>query len=155
MYYLRKDIGPALERLGKYYHVITPFSRVPIEEYYLELQSSKICISPFGYGEICWRDFEAVLCGCLLVKPDVGHVETSPDLFKPYQTYVPVRWDFSDLEKKCSYYLEHDVERQRIVNQAVEVLHSFYKGDDIMKAAVKFMQQADTSKGTTVVSPEL
>jgi len=27
---------------------------------------SKICISPFGYGEICWRDFEAIIFGCLL-----------------------------------------------------------------------------------------
>ena len=155
MSYLRQDIGPALERLGKYYRVITPFSRVPIEEYYLEMQSSRVCISPFGYGEICWRDFEAVLCGCLLVKPDMGHVETSPDIFKPYQTYVPVRWDFSDLEEKCSYYLEHDVERQHIVDRAFEVLDSFYKGDDIMKAAFKFMQHSDPSKGTTVASPEL
>ena len=42
------------------------------------MRHSRICISPFGYGEICWRDFEAILCGCLVVKPDMSHVETNP-----------------------------------------------------------------------------
>ena len=72
MFYLRKDIGPALERLAKRYRVITPVNRVPVDEYYREMCGSRICVSPFGYGEICWRDFEAILCGCLLIKPDMS-----------------------------------------------------------------------------------
>lgn len=134
MYYLRREIEPALERLGKSYRIIAPVDRVPVDEYYREMQRSRICISPFGYGEVCWRDFEAILCGCLVVKPDMSHVETNPDIFRPRQTYVPVRWDFSDLDEKCRYYLEHDHERQRIVDRAFNVLDEFYKNDGIVEA---------------------
>ena len=139
MHYLRKDIGPALERLGKRYRVITLTARVPVEEYYQAMYGSKICISPFGYGEICWRDFEAILCGCLVIKPDMSHVETNPDIFRAYQTYVPVRWDYSDLEEQSSYYLEHDDERQRIVDQALKTLDEFYGQREILRAVSKLL----------------
>jgi hypothetical protein len=86
------------------------------------LLRSKICVSPFGYGEICWRDFEAVCLGCLLIKPDMGHVRTAPDLFIPGVTYAPVRWDFSDLEEVCSHYLENEKERVQIAQRARETL---------------------------------
>lgn len=143
MYHLRRDIEPALKRLGKRYRVITPVDRVPVHEYHREMQSSRICISPFGYGEVCWRDFEAVLCGCVIVKPDMGHVETNPDIFKPHQTYVPIRWDFSDLEEKCSYYLEHDNECQRIADKAFAVLDDFYKNGGMMQTVLKLLDQLE------------
>ena len=31
-------------------------------------------MSPFGFGEICYRDFEAMLNGACLIKPDVSHL---------------------------------------------------------------------------------
>jgi hypothetical protein len=134
MRYLRMDIEPALMRLRKSYKVVMPTERVGPEEYYREMSGSKICISPFGYGEICWRDFEAILCGNLVIKPDMSHVETSPDIFKPHQTYVPVRWDYSDLEEKCSYYLTHDAERENIVKAAFDALDRFYREHGIIKS---------------------
>lgn len=126
LHYLRKDIEPSLVRLQESYRVIVPQKRVSREEYYSEMIDSKICLSPFGFGEICWRDFEAVICGCLLVKPDMSHVETQPDIFKPFETYVPVRWDYSDVHERCSHYLTHPEERERIVKRASEVLGDFY-----------------------------
>jgi hypothetical protein len=124
--YLRKDIEPSLVKLQESYRVIIPQKRVGREEYYLEMLDSKICLSPFGFGEICWRDFEAVLCGCLLVKPDMSHIETSPNIFRAYETYVPVRWDYSDVHERCSYYLTHVEERQRIVAAASDALSDYY-----------------------------
>jgi hypothetical protein len=94
-----------------------------------ELAQSRICFSPFGYGEVCWRDYEAVLCGALLVKPEMSHVQTDPDIFVPYETYVPVAWDYSDLFEKMDYYLANDAARQRIVDQAYATLHSYTQGD--------------------------
>lgn len=141
MYYLRKDIEPALKRLQKSCRVIAPKARVSADEYYEEMLKSKICISPFGYGEICWRDFEGIICGCLVIKPDMGHVETNPDIFTPYQTYVPVRWDYSDLEEKCAYYLAHEDERERIVVNAFNVLDEFYKNCVFMSSFNKLLQR--------------
>jgi hypothetical protein len=65
-----------------------------------ELGNSKIAISPFGYGEICRRDFEAFLNGCIVMKPDMSHVETWPDYYLPDQTYIPYKWDFSDFTER-------------------------------------------------------
>ena len=140
-YHLRKDIEPILRRLEKTYEVIIPNKRVMLEQYYDEMLGSKICISPFGYGEICWRDFEAILCRCLVLKPDMSHVKTNPDIFQPYKTYVPVKWDFSDLEEKCIYYLAHESERERIVAEAFKVLDEFYKNSGFIKSVSNMLSQ--------------
>ena len=126
MAYLRRDIEPILARLERRCRVIAPKQRVPQQVYLQEMLTSKICIGPVGYGEICWRDIEAVLCGCLLIKPDMAHVETYPDIYRPLQTYVPVAWDYSDLEEKCLYYLAHEAERKLIVEEARKTLLDFY-----------------------------
>lgn len=132
--YLRDGVEPILKRLSSSYRVITPKSRVSRDKYYREMATTKICVSPFGYGEICWRDFEAVLSRCLLIKPDMSHVETRPNIFIPYETYVPVKWDFSDLEEKCTFYLENHDHRTRIVEQAFKVLDDFYQSKEFVRS---------------------
>ena len=82
-----------------------------------ELRRSKFCFSPFGFGELCWRDIEAFMTGAVLIKPDMSHLETQPDLFEPWVTYVPVQWDFSDLEEViCG--LAQDSEQLTKISQA-------------------------------------
>jgi hypothetical protein len=66
-------------------------------QYWSELKQSEIVVSPFGWGEVCFRDFEAILGGALLVKPDMSHVDTWPDVYRAHETYVPFRWDATDL----------------------------------------------------------
>ena len=94
---LRSNLQSQLESLANEFRVQAPTYIVSRKEYYREMLSSRICVSPFGYGEICWRDFEAILSGCVLVKPDMSHVETYPDIFVPEVTYVPVEWGYSNL----------------------------------------------------------
>ena len=67
-------------------------------EYYREMMNAKLVFSPFGWGEVCFRDYEAAALGCVLIKPCMSHVVTRPDIFEPGKTYLPVRWDLSDLE---------------------------------------------------------
>jgi hypothetical protein len=99
----------------------------PRKAYLRELAASKLCFSPFGYGEVCWRDYEAVMCGSLLLKPDMSHVETNPDIFRAGETYVPLRWDFSDLEQKVRYYLAHPYETARITDNAFRTLQQYFR----------------------------
>jgi hypothetical protein len=66
--------------------------------YFNELQTSKVAVSPFGYGEITLKDFEVFLTGGLLVKPDMSHMTTWPNLFRADETMLVHSWDLSDFE---------------------------------------------------------
>lgn len=68
-------------------------------KYWKELRNSKLSLSPYGWGEICYRDFETFVAGALLIKPSMEHLSTFPDVYKPYETYFPISWDLSDLSQ--------------------------------------------------------
>jgi hypothetical protein len=92
----------------------------PQKKYYHELADSKIALSPFGWGEVCHRDFEAIMAGALLLKPDMSHLKTYPDVYIPNESYVPVDWDGEDIFEKVEYYLANEKERSRIAQNAYE-----------------------------------
>jgi hypothetical protein len=100
---------------------------VPRRQYFDELQRSRIVFSPFGWGETCWRDFEAACYNCLLIKPSMEHIATEPNIFIPGKTYVPVQWDFSDLEEKCRYYLDRPDEANQIIQNARQVYAEYFE----------------------------
>jgi hypothetical protein len=77
-------------------------------------------LSPFGWGEVCFRDFEAIISGSLLLKPDMSHLKTWPDVYIPYETYVPLDWDGNDIKEKAETYLADGKERARIARNAWE-----------------------------------
>ena len=121
----RAGIADKLKEIKSSFNVVASSEPLRQKEYWKELLKSKICVSPFGYGEVCWRDFEAIISGCLLIKPNTEHVRTEPNIFVRGETYVPVNWDYSDLRDKCVYYLTHESERQRIVNNAYRIYRDY------------------------------
>jgi hypothetical protein len=98
--------------------------RVEQKQYYRELEESKIVLSPFGWGEVCFRDFETITAGALLFKPNMSHLETFPNVYIPYETYIPLDWDGKDLLEKAKHYLEDEKERIRIAKNAYEQYRS-------------------------------
>lgn len=74
--------------------------KVPYKQYIKEIRSSKIGLSPFGWGEICFRDFEVMISGSVLVKPDISHLVTYPNFFEENKTYIPTLWNYEDLVDK-------------------------------------------------------
>jgi hypothetical protein len=142
IYPLRSPVADALSPLEGSRRVLLPNQRVDQEQYYEEMRRSRICVSPFGYGEICWRDFEAVLCGCLLVKPDMSHIRTEPDIYVPYETYIPVKWDFSDLAAVCERCLSDQSEIDRITKGAYEVLANYYREERFIDCIGRLLGQA-------------
>ncbi|MDY7027517.1 MAG: glycosyltransferase [Spirochaetota bacterium] len=95
--------------------------RAPKKQYDGEMRRAMITLSPFGWGEVCFRDFEAVFAGTLLLKPDMSHIETWPDIYRPGETYVPLSWDGDDLLERVDYYLAHPREGEEIARNAQEV----------------------------------
>ncbi|MDJ0508370.1 MAG: glycosyltransferase [Crocosphaera sp.] len=109
-------------------------------QYNSELKKSKIVFSPFGWGENCWRDFEAICHDCLLIKPSMSHIATNPNIFVEDETYVPVQWDFSDLEEKCRYYLEHPEQAEAIIRNAREAYKKYFQQEEFVKIIEKIIK---------------
>ncbi len=126
-----------------------PAGRVKPWRYRLELRRSKLCVSPFGYGEICYRDFEAALAGCLLVKPDLSHLRTRPDLFEAGETYAAVRWDWSDLPAVCRHYLARPDERRRVVRTARRRYKQYFAGGLFFDAVAEVLRKVGLLSGAT------
>jgi hypothetical protein len=116
----------ALEPLANRWQM-TGVERVSRQRYLLEMGLSRVVVSPFGWGEVCFRDYEAVASGALLVKPSMDHLVTSPPIYQAGKTYVPVSWDLSDLAEKVEYYLSHPAESIAIVRNAQQVLSDYYE----------------------------
>ncbi|WP_341894474.1 hypothetical protein [Ferrovibrio terrae] len=91
-------------------------NRLSRHGYFKELERSRIVISPFGFGEINYRDYESFISGALLLKPDMSHMETWPDIFRVGETILTHRWDCSDL-------LEQLEEALVDYDQVVEIAH--------------------------------
>jgi hypothetical protein len=100
--------------------------------YMRELRQSRLCFSPFGYGEICWRDYEAIMSGAVLVKPHMSHIECVPDIYRPGETYISVRWDMTDLQQKVEAALVDPDGLRRMALRAFEVIKQHLKGERIV-----------------------
>lgn len=107
-------------------HLIST-DRVDWATYMGEMKRSKICLSPFGFGELCWRDIEAFATGAVLVKPDMSHLDTAPDLYVPGETYMPVAWDSSDLAEVVQEVQHNTALRQRLAQNAWGVIHDYLR----------------------------
>ena len=95
-----------------------------------EVANSRITLSPFGWGELCLRDFEAVRGGSLLLKPDMSHLETWPDIFVPGETYAPFDWEARDLVERARAWLADETGRARVARRAYESYHDQLAGLD-------------------------
>lgn len=95
--YARETVSWHRKKAREHLTPWTSTNRISHAGYWRELCDSRIVVSPFGWGEICYRDYETFLAGALLVKPDMSHLETWPDLYREHTTYEPYQWDGQDL----------------------------------------------------------
>ncbi|HEY0668395.1 MAG TPA: glycosyltransferase [Sphingobacteriaceae bacterium] len=110
-----------LKLLENYNGNIASGPSIPKYKYWKELRQSKLSISPYGWGEICYRDFETFISGALLIKPSMEHIETYPDMFKPNETYIPVSWDMADLPEKLDHIMTNFSEYKDIAQNGQEM----------------------------------
>ena len=100
---MRNDLKYSNHRLGAWDVLDDKYSsrkaKLPPEEYFDYLYHSKICLSPFGMGEVCFRDFECFNVGTIMIKPDMGNVLTKPNVYIDKETYFAVNYDWSNLNE--------------------------------------------------------
>ena len=75
-----------------------PTDKLTRYAYWRELSQSQSVLSPFGLGEITLKDYEAFLAGSCLIKPDMSHMETWPDLFQPGETISCFDWNLKNFD---------------------------------------------------------
>jgi hypothetical protein len=62
------------------------------------IRRTKVAPSPWGFGASCYRDFEILMGGAVMVKPDTTFCQGWPDLFHPdNDLYVKCQLDYKDL----------------------------------------------------------
>lgn len=86
-------------------------------EYVDHLLESKVVISPWGWSPWCIRDFEALACGCVVIKPECSNLLVYPDIYDPKKQFM-VWCDlmYEHLPDQLSYIYQHLDEMQQRVN---------------------------------------
>lgn len=119
-----------LEKLKDHSLFLT--GKIPLKDYNIELKNVQAVLSPFGWGEVCFRDFEAVFNGSVLIKPNMDHLVTYPDIFKPNITYISIDWDGVDLIDKTNSVLGDQKLLDSLSSNAWEELSIAYNNIDFI-----------------------
>ena len=125
----RKGAWDKLDYISETYNVVK--GQTSPEQFVEIMKRSKIGLSPFGMGELCYRDLELIQWGCLLIKPDMSKVITEPDFFKPMETYVPVKPDWSDLNETIHKVLDNFKDYQYIIDSARQKVVEMYSYENV------------------------
>jgi len=137
----REEIGKKLDKMTNLKSVLQ--GRVSIPEYKRQMSKSKIVISPFGWGEIGVRDFEAWIYGASLMKPDMSYMETWPDVFIPFETYYPISWNFDNLETGVKQLLDDELLRLKLAENGQNIYMRMVSDEGMEDFCRWFVQQIE------------
>ena len=122
IHYQRKKVN---EILTKYYG-IRNFKRVSHKNFLLSLKNSKISVGAFGWGEVCYREFEAIKMGAAVLFPNMNNIETWPNIYKDRITYLSYDYDMSNLLDRIKELLDNDELRSSLVKNSQKICKSVY-----------------------------
>ena len=116
---VRNDLHYTNHRKGAWNILDSKFDarkdKLPYQEYIQTLYNSKVAISPFGMGELCFRDFECMQFGTIIIKPSMSMINTIPNIYESNDTYLSVMYDWSNLNETIDYVLSNfDTLNERI-----------------------------------------
>ncbi len=109
--------------------------------YFRELNNSKITVSPFGWGEINYRDYEAFIYGSLLLKPNMSHIETWPNYFENYKTTIFYDWSCDNLSKTIEDILSNYKHYEEIVENAKEKYFYYLNKNYLKEKILNFLKK--------------
>ena len=101
--------------------------RLNKKNYYQKLRNSKVSLGAFGWGEICYREFEAIKCGSAILFPDMSNIETWPNIYIENETYISYDWDLDNLEEKLYDLISNLELRKKLVKNSQQILNDIYR----------------------------
>ena len=94
------------------------------KEYYKALRNSKVSIGAYGWGEVCYRDFEATICGTAFMTADMSNIETWPNIYLNGETYLAYDLDLLNLEENLNILLNDIKLRKKLVENSRTILRN-------------------------------
>ena len=140
---MRQESKDAVDKLTIPNLKLAANGRVKRYQFFKEMTQSKLCFSPFGYGEVCWRDYESFATGALLLKPNMDHLMVDPDIFIPNETYIALNWDLSDFEDQVKEYYQNSNECKRIARNAFDVMRQSITNDSALDLIVSIIHKSN------------
>jgi len=127
--YKRESVAIGRKKLADKLKIYQKTDKLNRFQYFKEMANSNFVISPFGLGEITLRDFEAFLCGAVLIKPQMDHLETWPNFFSS-DNIIQYQWDlenFDQIIEKCKDEV-FDLRNKADVSQSLYLKYTSKKG---------------------------
>lgn len=108
-------------------------NKLPREDFLNLMSNSKAALSPFGMGEICFRDFELMQYGTIMIKPSMEHLQTIPNPYIPNKTYIPVKHDWSNLQEVLEEVVDNYFEYQELVSNFRDRFKQLYTPENFVQ----------------------
>lgn len=118
--YGRNTISFHRQKIKKLLNGKVACNKISRKQYFNELRNSRVAVSPFGWGETSYRDYDIIISGATLIKPDCDHMETWPNFYEKNKTYLSFKWDFSDFNNIIESLSERKEELIEIAMEAQE-----------------------------------
>ena len=106
-------------------------SRLNHKAYLQKLKNSKISVGAFGWGEICYREFEAIKMGTAVIFPNLNYLETWPNIYQDNYSYLSYELDFSNLNERIDILINDENLRKNLVKNSQRILKSVYSEEGL------------------------
>ena len=106
---------------------------IPRKLYFEELHNTDAVLSPFGYGEPCFRDIEAFIAGSAMIKPDMDHIETWPDIYRDQETYISIPWEIEKWKDTIPEILDDHKLLYEVAKNGQEMYKKIWEKEGILK----------------------
>lgn len=112
----------------------------PYDEYLDTIRMSRIALSCFGNGEICYRECEAWIAGCAVMMPDMSHLQSFPNLYEPFGTYMPLDWGLENLLESIDRLESDKPLREGIARRGQHLRSKMFSREGIENFSIAFHQ---------------
>ena len=98
-------------------------NRYSKKDYYKTLKNSKVSVGAYGWGEVCYREFEAIKCGVAFMTADMSNIETWPNIYIKNETYQPYDLDFKNFLPNLKNLIKDIGLRKKFVANSKQILN--------------------------------
>lgn len=156
----RQSCVSALQQLKSVNSLILDSKSLRLAEYSDALRRSKIVVSPWGFGESCYRDYEALLYGCDVIKPSTPYrIKSRPDIYRTGEGSW-LRWtkpDWSDIgdvvEQSLSEWHQRQEFRHSIKNTLIDSLSYDYQAEQLSEVFNRIVDRQSAPSNLKAETP--